>query len=115
MTAVTLQGLRFVAAYQPIWGRDLEGMDRYRRDLEEQVSLSRNRESLVIGGDFNADIGSNRQRRGVSGRFGIGPGSVAGEDLFNWCEEQGLAWVNSFVSHRKRGTWFSNVYGHGTN
>ena len=75
-------------------------MDRYRRDLESQVGLSNSNrgETLVIGGDFNANIGPNRQRRGVSGRFGIGPGSVAGEDLVNWCEEQGLAWVNSFVT-----------------
>ena len=74
------------------------------------MGLSDRKETLVIGGDFNANIGSNRERRGVCGKFGIGPGSVAGEDLVNWCEEQGLAWVNSFVAHRKRGTWFSNVY-----
>ena len=110
VATVTLQGLRLVAAYQPIWGRHAEDMEVYRRELEQQVGLSRGRDILVIGGDFNANIGAGRERRGVCGNYGIGPDSVAGEDLVNWCEGQGLAWVNSFMGHGNRGTWFSNVY-----
>ena len=29
-----------------------------------------------------------------------------GDSLLGWCEENGLCWVNSFFSERKRGTWW---------
>ena len=32
-------------------------------------------------------------------------------DLIDWCEEQGLAYVNSFMKHERRGTWFFLRYG----
>ena len=47
----------------------------------------------------------------MSGVFGLGTCNDAGRDLVNWCEENGLAYVNSFMSHRRRGTWFNRIYG----
>ena len=35
----------------------------------------------------------------------------AGRDLVEWCEEYGLAYVNSFMRHKRRGTWFNRMYG----
>ena len=53
-----------VSAYQPIWGMDEEGMERYRRDLKSQVAIRRNAR-LVIEGDFNASVGMNAKHLGV--------------------------------------------------
>ena len=29
----------------------------------------------------------------------------AGRDLMNWCGANGLAYVNSYMKHERRGTW----------
>ena len=64
------------------------------------------REKLVIGGDFNASVGRNRRGRdGVYGKFGLGEMNEAGRDWMEWCGTNGLAYVNSFMRHRRRGTW----------
>ena len=60
-------------------------------------------------GDFNAHIGGGEQRGGVCGRFGLRSSNEQGEELKNWCEENGLCWVNGFYSEKKRGTWWLNV------
>ena len=56
VTAVVLGGMRVVSVYQPVWGTDDEGMNEYRSALESQIAMS-GRERLVIGGDFNANVG----------------------------------------------------------
>ena len=67
-------------------------------------------EKLAIGGDFNANWGKERARAGVCGKYGVGRGSEAGRDPVEWCEENGLVIVNSFLPHRNRGTWFHNRF-----
>ena len=110
VTAVVLGGMRIVSAYQPIWGTDERGMSEYRNDLENQLAMS-GRERLIIGGDFNANVGRGNERRGVCGKYGVGRMNEAGRDLIDWCEENGLAYVNSYMRHARRGTWFNLRYG----
>ena len=105
VTAVVFGGMRLVSVYQPVWGTDEEGFERYRRELESQVAIGGS-ERLVIGGDFNANVGMNEQRAGVCGKYGIGRMNEAGRDLIEWCEQHGLVYVNSYMQHARRGTWF---------
>jgi hypothetical protein len=78
--------------------------------MEQQLAFSPNKEVLIIGGDFNAQIGRGSNREGVCGKFGLTTSTnEAGEELLDWCEENGLAYANSFSSHRNRGTWFHRV------
>ena len=42
---------------------------------------------------------------GVYGRCGIGVMNEAGRDLMEWCGANGLAYVNSYMRHERRGTW----------
>ena len=72
--------------------------------METQLGIGR-REKIVIGGDFNASVGKNRGRLGVYGREGLGRMNDAGRDLMVWCEANGLAYVNSYMRHARRGTW----------
>ena len=62
-------------------------------------------ERIAIGMDFNASIGWGGERRGVCGKYGLGRGNEAGRDLVDWCEEMGMAHVNSFMRYKRRGTW----------
>ena len=106
VVAVVFGGLRVVSAYQPVWGTDEEGFERYRRDLDRQIAY-RGENRLVIGGDFNMNVGKGNAREGVCGRYGVGRMNEQGRDFVEWCEENELVWVNSFMKHRRRGSWFS--------
>jgi len=56
-------------------------------------------------------VGRNEEKKGVCGRFGVGQRNDAGRDLIEWCEDNAMAYVNSFIKHRRRGTWFNLRYG----
>ena len=77
VTAVVLGGMRVVSAYQPVRRMDEDGMNEYRSALESQIAMS-GRERLVIGGDFNANVGRGNARRGVCGKYGVGNINEAG-------------------------------------
>ena len=109
VVAVVFGGLRVVSVYQPIWGTNEDAFERYRRDLGRQVAYG-GQDRLVIGGDFNMSVGKGNAREGVCGRYGIGRMNEQGRDFVEWCEENELVWVNSFLKHRRRGTWFSSRY-----
>ena len=68
-------------------------------------------ERLLIGGDWNANVGRRSARSRVCGDFGVGRINDAGRYLIEWCEANGLAYANSFVRHAERGTWFNRMYG----
>ena len=89
-------------------GREQE-IEAERETLLEHVKWASKEEVVIVGGDFNAHIGGGEAKRGVCGRFGLRSSNEQGEELKGWCEENGLCWVNSFFSEKKRGTWWSNV------
>ena len=64
------------------------------------------KKTVIIGGDFNASVGEGKERAGVHGKWGIGRMNEAGRDLMDWCEAQGLTYVNSYMPHANRGTWY---------
>ena len=66
---------------------------------------------LLIGGDWNANVGRGSERNGVCGEFGVGRMNNADIDLIEWCGVNGLAYMNSFVRHAERGTWFNRMHG----
>ena len=53
---------------QLVWGMVKKGMERYRGDLESQVSIGKNAR-VVIGGDFNASVRVTAKRPGVCGNY----------------------------------------------
>ena len=100
--AVKVKKHRLVACYQPIWGKHEEDMRKYRENLEEQLALKRRNEWLLIGGDFNAQVGSRELRveTETCGRFGIGKMNDAGRYLISWMEINGLCWIDSYFDHQ---------------
>ena len=102
--------MRLVSVYQPSWSADREGLERCWQEMERQVKMG-GREKLIIRGNLNASVGANQSRAGISGMYMLGSWNEAGRDLLDWCWEQGLPYVNSFVRHAERGAWFNRARG----
>jgi len=101
-----------VACYQPIWGKSEDDIRKYGEDLEEKLILKRRNEWLIIGGDFNSQVGGRHSKveTDTYGRYGLGRTNAAREDLIHWMEINNLWWVNSFFDHPNRGTWYKKRY-----
>ena len=73
---------------------------------------------LIVGGDFNAEIGANQAQHypTVMGQFGSGSTSRTGPELLEWCQQEGLVIIDSRFQQplAKKYTWShpSNGTGH---
>ena len=105
-TSVIIDNLRLISIYHPHYDENSIETDTLRHDIEDQLARSPRDEILVIGGDLNAQIGRNQERDLTAGKFGLPRTNQAGIDFLNWCESNQLAYVNSFIRHGNRGTWF---------
>ena len=108
--AVKTNNMVLIATYQPVYrgNNDLE-IEQAKEDLKLLTKWANSNEVLIIGGDFNAHIGAGEDRPGICGRFGLRLSNNQGRDLLDWCENNGLCFVNSYFEHRRRGTWFHMV------
>ena len=110
-TTVKIGSIKLVAVYQPVWSNGREGVERYREELEQELAESGEGEIVVIGGDHNAQVGREGEVDRVKGKYGLTtPTNEAGENLIEWCQEQDMAYANSFSPHQRRGTWFSAIH-----
>ena len=73
-TAVEVNGIRWVATYQPLWQSDRSEFESYREILSNLVTRCDRKTKLVIGGDFNASVGTLEMREcdTATGPFGHG-------------------------------------------
>ena len=108
--SVKVDGVVLVATYMPVSGSAVLEVEEARDVLAEHVRWAEREEILVVGGDVNAHVGSGSQRPGVCGQFGLRSSNAAGEEMLEWMSENGLSWKNLFFSHKRRGTWFSNLH-----
>ena len=101
-----------VATYMPVSVHgNAEEIEEEYETLTEHVRWASGDELLVVGGDWNAHVGADGAKGGVCGQFGLRSSNRRGLEMLEWCEANGLAYVNSFFNHRKRGTWLSNFNG----
>ena len=95
-----------VSVYVPVWeGNNDAEIEIVMDNIKESVVSARWEEKVIVGGDYNSHVGSNEERPGVCGEFGIRESNEQGRKLLEWCENNGLVQVNSFYNHRRRGTW----------
>ena len=73
-----------------------------------KLSLTPQKDVLVIIGDWNAKVGS-QETPGVTGKFGLGVQNTAGQRLIEFCQENALVIANTFFQQHKRRlyTWTS--------
>ena len=77
-------------------------------DPQDLLKLTPKRDVLFILGDWNAKVGS-QETPGVTGKFGLGIRSEAGQRLIEFCQENVLVIANTLFQQHKRRlyTWTS--------
>ena len=113
---VTFGDWTIVSAYAPTSRRrDKEERRLFWQDLEGVVSTVPTRSFLLLGGDFNAQIGGRTQEEdeeeSATGRFGLEADTHTGSQMREWLQFNGLCYWNSFFGQKKRGTWLRRMSG----
>ena len=83
-------------------------VERFYEDLQDLLELTPKKDVPFITGDCNAKVGS-QEILGVTGKFGLGVQSEAGQRLIEFCQENALVIANNpFQKHKTRlYTWTS--------
>ena len=84
MISVRFQGKPFnitvIQAYAPTSNTEEAEVEQFYEDLQDFLELTPKKGVLFIIGDWNAKVGS-QETRGVTGKFGFGVQSEAGQRL----------------------------------
>ena len=113
VVSVRIGDLVLVAVYQPLWKYGNMQIEQYRQELEEKLQRTRRDDVIIIGGDHNSSVGPGEGENwqpGICGKYGLGTTNEAGKDLLNWCQLNGLSWINSFKNIKERGTWYNKKW-----
>ena len=87
MISVHLQGKPFnitvIQVYVPTSNAEETEVEWFYEDLQDFLELTPKKDVLFIIGDWNAELG-NQETRGVTGKFGLGMQSEAGQRLIEF-------------------------------
>ena len=85
-----------------------EEAEQFCEDIQDLLELTPKKDVLLILGDWNAKVGS-QETPGVTGKFGLGMWSEAGQRLIKLCQENALVIANTLFQQHKRRlyTWTS--------
>ena len=112
MNSVRLQGKPFnitvIQVYVPNSNVEEAEVERFYEDLQDLLEVTPQKDVLFIIGDWNAKVGS-QETPGVTGKFGLGMWSEAGQRLIKFCQENALVIANTLFQQHKRRlyTWTS--------
>ena len=98
MISVRFQGKPFnvtvIQAYAPTSNAEEAEAQRFYDDLQDLLELTPQKDILFIIGDWNAKVGS-QETPGVTGKFGLGMWSEAGQRLIEFCQENAIVIANT--------------------
>ena len=109
MISVHFQGKPFniivIQVYAPTSNAEEAEVEQFYEDLQDLLELTPKKDVLFIIGDWNAKVGS-QEIPGITGKFGQ---NEAGQKLTEFCQENTLVTVNTFLQQHKRRlcTWTS--------
>ena len=112
MISVCFQGKPFnitvIQAYAPTSNTEEAEVKQLYEDLQDLLELTPKKDILFIIGDWKAKVGS-QETPGISGKFGLGVQSEAGQKLIEFCQENALVIANTLFQQDKRRlyTWTS--------
>ena len=109
-------GFLLVPVYAPLVGRTtLVQREAFRERLGRVLERAQGKFMLVLGGDFNAEVGSssNGSWSHVLGLYGGERRTKGGEELLMFCEQEGLVVAGSYTPQAEKATWFHNRWGTG--
>ena len=90
-----------IQVYAPNSNAEEADVEQFCEDLQGLLELTLKKNVLFIVGDWNAKVGS-QETPGVTGRFGLGVQNEAGQWLIEFCQENALVIVNTFLQQHKR-------------
>ena len=95
------------SVYAPTNQADEVSIDGFYRDLENALRKVSSKDHLVVGGDFNAQLGGTQSPS--VGRFTLGRTCLNGDRLLQLLHSHRLLATNTFYQHKKRHlqTWIS--------
>ena len=105
MISVRFQGkpfnIRVIQIYAPTSNAEEAEAERVYEDLPDLLGLTPKKDVLFIIGDWNAKVGS-QEIPGVTGKFGLGVQSEAGQKLIEFCQGNALVIANTLFQQHKR-------------
>ena len=105
MISLRFQGKPFnitvIQVYAPTSNAEEAEVERFYEDLQDLLELTPKKDVLFIIGDWNAKVG-RQEMPGVTGKFGLGVWSEAGQRLKEFCQENALVKGNTFFKQHKR-------------
>ena len=111
MISVCFQGKPFnitvIQAYAPTSKAEEAEVEWFYEDLQDLLKLTPKKDVLFIIGEWNAKVGS-QEAPGVTGKYGLGIRSEAGQRLIEFCQENALVRANPLpTTQEKIYTWTS--------
>ena len=112
MISVHFQGKPFnitvIQVYAPTSNAEEAEVEQFYEDPQDFLELTPKKDVLFIIGDWNAKVES-QEIPGITGKFGLGVQSEAGQRLIELCQENALVTANTFFQPQKRRlyTWTS--------
>ena len=76
-------------------------VELFYEDLQDFLELTPKKDVLFIIGDWNVKVGS-QEILGVTGKFGLGVQSEAGQKLIEFCQGNALVIANTLFQQHKR-------------
>ena len=102
--------LSLIICYAPTENAEEETKENFYYSLQAVIDTVPYHDVLLVLGDFNAKVGSNREHReAIMGKEGIGTANSNGEKLISLCEENKLVIGGTLFQHKRihKSTWKS--------
>ncbi|KAK3512329.1 hypothetical protein QTP70_005794 [Hemibagrus guttatus] len=94
--------LNVVSGYAPQVGCELEEKERFWSELDEVMESIPTGERVVIGVDFNVDVGEgNTGDEEVMGKFGVKERNLEGQMVVDFAKRMDMGMVNTYFQKRE--------------
>ena len=86
-----------------------EDTENFYEDLQSVLATLKDKDPILIMGDFNAKVGQGQQKECGLGPHGLGTRNERGEQLLTFCQANNFVITNTQFPHhpRRRYTWIS--------
>ena len=99
-----------IQVYAPTSKKEADDdVDQFYEDLQAVLSSIKDKDPIIIMGDFNAKVGQGQLKESGLGPYGLGQRNERGDRLLSFCKINNFAIMNTlFPQHpRRRYTWIS--------
>ncbi|GFO12462.1 craniofacial development protein 2-like protein [Plakobranchus ocellatus] len=104
------EDLNIIQVHAPTANSNDEDLDKFYNDLDTAKTQCKSQDPLIIMGDFNAKVGTDKVDD-IVGKHGLGIRNERGEKLIEWCQTNNIIVGNTWFQQppRRKWTWKSPV------